>query len=224
MFPTKIGNGLVRAGQLVFAVIGIVALSYWASVSVNARLFQREEAHRFAQELQTKAVYEKKDARPESTTKVEQPAPVEGAVIAKLSVSRLGISTMVVEGVEYGDLKLAVGHIPGTALPGEPGNVGIAGHRNTFFRPLRLIHKDDVIALTTLHGEDHYRVVSTKIVGPDDVQVLYPTSRDSLTLVTCYPFFYVGSAPKRFIVRAERFSMRGRTATKERFFLPNSVQ
>jgi sortase A len=122
-----------------------------------------------------------------------------------LSISRLGLSTVVVEGVEDGDLKLAPGHIPGTAIPGEPGNVGIAGHRDTFFRPLRFIHKDDVIRLSTQHGEERYRVVSIKIVDPDNVQVLYPTNRETLTLVTCYPFYYVGSAPKRFIVRSERF-------------------
>src|SRR5664279_1488691 len=93
--------------------------------------------------------------------------------------------------------------IPGTALPGKQGNIGIAGHRDTSFRPLRFIRKDDMIALTTLHGTSRYRVVSTKIVGPDDVQVLYPTGRDALTLVTCYPFDFVGPAPRRFIVQAE---------------------
>ena len=83
-------------------------------------------------------------------------------------------------------------------------NVGIAGHRDTFFRPLRTIKRNDTITVTTLRGTYRYRVVSTSVVGPQDVQVLYPTEGDSLTLVTCFPFEYVGSAPKRFIVRAER--------------------
>jgi sortase A len=215
LLPAKFGSRLARFGQYVFAVIGIVALGYWAGVSVRMRLFQSKGAHGFAQELQARVPNEKKDARSHSSTEIEQQVPAEGAVIAKLAIPRLGLLTMVVEGVEDGDLKLAPGHIPGTALPGEPGNVGIAGHRDTFFRPLRLIRKDDVIALTVLGGEDRYRVVSTQIVGPDDVQVLYPTKRDALTLVTCYPFYYVGSAPKRFIVRAERSGKRERTATKE---------
>jgi len=202
--PAKCGSVLVTFGQYVFAVIGIAALGYWASVSVNASLFQRIEADRFAQALRKQVAPEKRDARIQWNWDVEQPAPLEDAVVASLAIPRLGLSTVVVEGVEDGDLKLAAGHIPGTAQPGEPGNVGIAGHRDTVFRPLRLIHKDDVIALTTLREEDRYRVVSTQIVGPDDVQVLSKTSRDTLTLITCYPFYYVGSAPKRFIVRAER--------------------
>ena len=132
-------------------------------------------------------------------------------MIANLTIPRIGLSTVVVEGVEDGDLKLAPGHIPGTALPGEPGNVGSLDTETHFSGRCGLIHKDDVIALTTPHEEDHYRVVSTGIVDPDDVGVLYPTSRDTLTLVTCYPFYYVGAAPKRFIVRAER----DKTPTRE---------
>jgi sortase A len=200
----KFASRLVALGEHVFLLIGIVALAYWASVSVNARLFQRKEARRFAEELQTQPVSEKKDAPSQPSAEVEQQAPVEGAVVAILAIPRIGLSTVVVEGVKDRDLKLGAGHIPGTAQAGQPGNVGIAGHRDTFFRPLRLIRKDDVVALTTLHERDQYRVVSTQIVDPDDVQVLYPKSRDTLTLVTCYPFYYVGAAPKRFIVRAER--------------------
>ncbi len=131
-------------------------------------------------------------------------APDKHGVVGRLEIPRLGVSVMVVEGVDDSDLKRAVGHIPGTALPGEPGNVGIAGHRDTFFRPLRSIQRDDTITVSTLQGAYRYRVVSTNVVRPEDIQVLYPTGRDSLTLVTCFPFEYVGSAPKRFIVRAER--------------------
>jgi sortase A len=111
---------------------------------------------------------------------------------------------MVVEGADPGDLKHAVGHITGTSLPGEPGNVGIAGHRDTFFRLLRFTQRGDKIALRTLRGTYRYRVISTTLVQPADVQVLNPIGRDTLTLVTCYPFYYVGPAPERFIVRAER--------------------
>jgi len=111
---------------------------------------------------------------------------------------------MILEGVEEGTLHLAVGHIPGTSLPGQPGNVALAGHRDTFFRALRNIRKDDEITLTTLAGSYSYQVDSTKVVEPEDTEVLDNGDGDILTLVTCYPFSFVGSAPRRFIVRARR--------------------
>jgi sortase A len=114
------------------------------------------------------------------------------------------MSTMVVEGAGNRDLKRAAGHIPGTAFPGTGGNTGIAAHRDTFFRPLRFIRIADSISVTTPQGTFAYRVVSTQIVKPDQIQVLYPTQAEALTLVTCYPFNFVGPAPRRFIVRAER--------------------
>jgi sortase A len=132
-------------------------------------------------------------------------------VIGSLTIPRLGLSTIVVEGAGDRELKLAAGHIPGTSLPGQAGNVGIAAHRDTFFRPLRRIRKDDAIVLTTLNGKFGYRVVSTDIVTPDDVQVLFPAKTETLTLVTCYPFNFVGSAPQRFIVRAQRFPASDRS-------------
>ena len=101
-------------------------------------------------------------------------------------------------------MRRAVGHIPGTPLPGQQGNVAIAGHRDTFFRALRNIRKDDEITLATLDGSYRYRVDSTKVVEPEDTQVLDDSHDKILTLVTCYPFDFVGVAPKRFIVRAHR--------------------
>jgi sortase A len=108
------------------------------------------------------------------------------------------------EGTDRKTLRRAVGHIPTTPLPGQPGNVVITGHRDTFFRGLRNIHKDDEITLTTLHGIYRYRVELTEVVQPQDIAVLGPSKDSILTLVTCYPFYYVGPAPKRFIVRAHR--------------------
>ena len=113
---------------------------------------------------------------------------------------------IVVEGISATTLRRVVGHISGTALQGHPGNVGISGHRDTYFRPLRNIRRNDTITLTTLLGEYRYRVVSTQVVGPDDVAVLDPNGNEILTLVTCYPFYFVGAAPNRFIVRAERIT------------------
>ena len=131
-------------------------------------------------------------------------ATTAGGLIGRLEIIRLALSVIVIEGTGATTLRRAAGHIAGTALPGEPGNVGISGHRDTFFRPLRNIREDDIITITTLLGEYRYRVVSTTIVGPSDVGVLEPGEGEFLTLVTCYPFYFVGSAPDRFIVRAER--------------------
>src|SRR4029077_8680332 len=114
-------------------------------------------------------------------------------------IGRLGLSVMVIEGTGAKALRRAAGHIAGTALPGQPGNIGISAHRDTFFRPLRNIRQDDIITLTTMGGEYRYRVVSTRVVNPSGVEVLGPSQTEVLTLVTCYPFYFVGSAPQRFI-------------------------
>ena len=111
---------------------------------------------------------------------------------------------MIMEGTDRRTLRRAVGHIPGTPLPGQPGNVVITGHRDTFFRGLRNIHQDDEITLTTLKGTFRYHVDFTEVVGPQHRGVLDHSDDAILTLVTCYPFYYVGPAPKRFIVRAHR--------------------
>ena len=145
---------------------------------------------------------------PETANNAPQtPKPVEpvgNAVIGRLSIPRLRLTAIIREGVGEDTLRVALGHIPATALPGQTGNVGIAGHRDTLFRALRRIHKNDVISLQTLGGTYTYRVQATKIVGPREVSVLDSTSSPELTLVTCYPFYYVGSAPERFIVKARQ--------------------
>jgi len=168
----------------------ILTLGYCGFVLANTWMFQRRE----------KQVLE----RTRQMRMVSSPAIGPDGLIGRLEIPRLGVSVVVVEGTEESTLRRAAGHIEGTALPGQPGNAGIAGHRDTFFRPLRNIKHDDVITLTTLRGEYRYRVVSTKVVSPSNVAVLNPDGHEILTLVTCYPFYFVGSAPERFIVRAER--------------------
>lgn len=132
------------------------------------------------------------------------PAAAFEGLIGRIEIPRLNVSVIVVEGDSVATLSHAAGHIPSTSLPGKPGNVGISAHRDTFFRPLRNIREDDIITLTTLLGSYRYRVVSTRIVRPSEVSVLKPGATEILTLVTCYPFYFIGSAPDRFIVRAER--------------------
>ena len=126
-----------------------------------------------------------------------------GAVVGELVVPRLHLAVMVFEGDDDGILKVGAGHIPTTPLPLQGGNVGIAAHRDTYFRPLRLIRPNDAISFKTPTGTFHYTVTKTEIVHPSDIQVLARSNQD-LTLVTCYPFYYVGSAPQRFIVQARK--------------------
>jgi sortase A len=127
-----------------------------------------------------------------------------GDVIGELEIPRLHVSVVIFEGDDAGILKLGAGHIPETALPPGSGNIGIAAHRDTYFRPLRAIRADDVITLNTPAGASRYAVTETKIVQPSDIGVLARAPGRDLTLVTCYPFYYIGSAPKRFIVHARK--------------------
>jgi len=123
-------------------------------------------------------------------------------LIGRIEVPRLKLSVVAREGIDVQTLRVAAGHIPGTALPGEPGNAGFAAHRDTFFRPLKSIREGDVVVVTTPRGVYRYAVTGTEIVEPDNVSVLDRSTGSLLTLVTCYPFEYIGNAPQRFIVRA----------------------
>jgi sortase A len=124
-------------------------------------------------------------------------------LIGRIIIPRLGISAMVREGVDERTLGLAVGHIPTTALPGQTGNAGFAAHRDNLFRNLKDVRQNDSITVTTIDHTYVYRVVSFRVVYPTEVSVLDPSSNEKiLTLVTCYPFYFVGHAPRRFIVRA----------------------
>ena len=125
-------------------------------------------------------------------------------LVGRIEIPRLGVSVMVMEGTDTGTLGHAAGHIAGTVLPGQQGNVGISAHRDTFFRPLRNVRQNDTIKVITLAGEYRYRVVSTQVVNPSNVGVLKSGDDQILTLVTCYPFYFIGPAPNRFIVRAAR--------------------
>jgi len=132
--------------------------------------------------------------------------------LGRLSVARLGLSVMVAEGVDNHTLRRAAGHIPGTARIGSGGNAGIAGHRDGFFRPLKDVRPGDEIVITTPGAITRYRVEWAEVVPPDETSSLRPTRYPALTLVTCYPFHYVGNAPDRFVVRARLVESRASTA------------
>ncbi len=191
--------------QRSFFVAAILLLGYCSFALVDGWIFQQRESHVLQRLLENghTANAGSLELTP-STLTPGPPAIATSGLIGRIDISRLGIAAIIIEGTSATTLRRAVGHISGTGLPGRPGNVGISGHRDTFFRPLRNIRQNDIITLTTLLGEYRYRVVSTKVVSPYDVAVLDSSTNEILTLITCYPFYFVGSAPDRFIVRAER--------------------
>ena len=202
-------NRTLRALEFVFLIVGLAAIDYYIWSGVNAKLYQAYENWKFDRARQEQR-QQQTEAPPSS--KPAPQAPVKrrhetNELVGRLEIPRLRVAAIVREGVDQGTLAKAVGHIPSTAWPGEPGNSALAGHRDTFFRALRNIKKNDKIVVSTLDGDYQYQVQSTKIVMPSDVGVLKPTGGgNELTLVTCYPFYYVGSAPKRFIVHATQIA------------------
>jgi len=183
----------MAGGALALGVYGYLQLEMLRVQRAAGRILD-EQKTRHAESIHTRSV-------PHAVV-IVPPRPEEP--IGRIEIPRLSVSMMVLEGTGTKTLRVAAGHIPGTALPGAAGNVGIAAHRDTFFRPLRHVRPKDTIVLTTSYGRFRYIVDAVEIVGPTDVQVLHRTSNPELTLVTCYPFFYVGSAPKRFVVHARQ--------------------
>lgn len=136
-----------------------------------------------------------------------------GGLVGAIDIPRLHLSATVIEGDDEAALQRAVGHLSDTPLPWQAGNSAFAAHRDTFFRPLKQVVRGDGIHVTTPHGAWTYRVNEMLIVRPEDVWVLASTERPLLTLITCYPFSYVGYAPQRFVVRAERIDASNGTAS-----------
>jgi sortase A len=204
----------VRFPGWMLVVTGIIALAYCAWVFTDRWNYQRTESYAFDRALASGSV----EATPANRTvagKAGQSAIRYGEIFGRLRIPRVGLSVMVTEGDDEAALRHAAGHIPGTSMPGSPGNVAIAGHRDSLFRSLKEVRDQDLIVLSTLQGEFRYRVSSIRIVGPSDMQVLDSSGGQTLTLITCYPFYYVGAAPKRFIVRANRVAEdEGQTAKK----------
>ena len=197
MAPRRPRRALVWLERLLL-VIAIVCLGYYTYVSAETYLYQAYENRELDAVLASAPA---RTTAPTAATR-QRPRPANGEIIGRVEIPRLDVSAIVRAGSDARTLQLAVGHIPGTALPGEPGNIGLAAHRDTFFRRLKDIRPDDEIRVATPDGSFVYRVERTVVVKPTDVWVLDPTDSSILTLVTCYPFTYVGSAPQRFIVRA----------------------
>jgi sortase A len=182
-------------------------LGYGGFVLVDAWNFQRRESADLDRLLGDQRAASRGTPLPAPATSPKgAPAAAMAGLIGRIEIPRLGFSVIVIEGIDKTTLRRAFGHIPGTALPGQPGNVGLAGHRDTYFRPLKDLRINDEVQFSTMKGDFKYEVESLKVVEPDDVGVLAPSDENVLTMVTCYPFYYVGPAPQRWIVRAKQVS------------------
>ena len=197
----------LTSARNVSLVAGFSALGICAFVYLDALIFQRSQA-RLDQKISAR-IPSGVDPAARKTLPPLRLSVTDGTPVGRIEIPRLGVSVVIVEGIKPHDLRLAVGHIPETAFPDEPGNVGLAGHRDTFFRPLRKIRSGDLITVTTAHGIVRYSTEWTRIVKPDDVSVLKSSGDPALTLVTCYPFYFVGGAPERFVVRANPVAQDG---------------
>jgi sortase A len=217
-----------RVPERLFFAIGIVLLSVFAVARFSAAYFRARDVRRFDAAFAARV---EPEARPAAAVVAardgaafaesvsgpdmslwsperrkafaESQAASAGLPLAVLAIPKIHLEVPVLNGTDDLTLNRAVGLIEGTSRPGERGNVGIAGHRDGFFRGLKDVGPGDMISLRTLAGRRDYVVKSVRIVEQDDVSVLDDSPTDALTLVTCYPFYYVGSAPKRYIVRAE---------------------
>jgi sortase A len=189
----------LRVAAAIFLIGGTLALAYVAYVAIEAKRYQAAELRRLEHPRPASPAVAAPAAK---TPPAVAPVPADGRPLGEIQIARLGLSAVVVQGDSAAILRLGVGHLAETALPGHAGNVVLAGHRDTFFRPLNRVRVGDEITLKTEAGAFRYRVESTSVVRPSDVQVLRPTDQPTLTLITCYPFSYIGSAPNRFIVRA----------------------
>ncbi len=183
---------------------GIFIWRGWADyrLSVNS---QKEEALQW--DNQNPSLPASRDESPvKAATHQASMVRTAGTSIAKLSIPRLSSTLYVLEGTDDQDLKRGPGHLEGTVMPGAKGNCVIAGHRDTHFRVLKDIAKGDDIVVQSRKGTYKYRVSGISVVTPDNTDSLKPTSRAVLNLITCFPFNYVGSAPRRFIVHADLIS------------------
>lgn len=189
------GAMLLRGAYRIFFITAALSISFVALTLLHARFYQgaalKTLEHRISVEAQ-------------QNMSLPGTAAKEGDVLGRIEIPRLGMSVAILEGTTSQTLLLGVGHIEGTALPGESGNSAIAGHRDTYFRSLRDIRPTDEIQIQTASGLSRYEVESLQIVGPDNIEVLAPSAGSSITLVTCYPFRFIGAAPERFVVHAHK--------------------
>lgn len=187
---------------------GTALLGWCAFVIADAELTQRTARRSLESAAPATASPATTPTRPllsDARATARRPTAAQvGAPVAALSIPRVRLSAVVLHGSDARTLRRGPGHLEHTALPGEPGNAVIAGHRDTFFRPLRGVEVGDDVFVDAPDGRVHYRVTSVHVVPPREVSVLRPTEQETLTLITCYPFWGLGEASDRFVVRARR--------------------
>ena len=196
-------KSLLRRSERMCFAFGFACLGWCTAAVAHIWLFQAYESWAFEQQFGGETV-SVREFRVHAAAFSEPAPPADHSIVGRIEIPRIGLKAMILEGASRRTLALAVGHITGTALPGAKGNAAIAGHRDTFFRGLKDIRLGDTILVTTLEGSFEYRVKVCHVVSPRDTRVLEDTAEAALTLVTCYPFHYLGPAPERFIVRATR--------------------
>jgi sortase A len=196
----------LRAAEVVLTVAAVATLSYCAYVYTSAARYQAREKTPFSSLVAKEPVRRAPVAA--AGVGMTAAAPIPRQALGTLEIPRIGLMSLVEQGDDSKVLSRSVGHIPGTALPGSNGNVGLAGHRDSFFRDLGQLVPGDEIVFHMTSITYLYRVRSASIVDPTDVAVLEPTGKPILTLVTCYPFDYIGSAPRRFILVADQITSR----------------
>lgn len=202
----RIKRMLLWSHYLLF-VTGLSTLAYSLIVTMEGRHYQawaREQLQKPSLNLNTLAAPSNPS---ESLTNAASPGSRGIALVGRVDVPRIHLSAMIADGATALVLDRAVGHLPGTALPGEAGNAALAAHRDTFFRRLGELEPGDVIRITAPRAKYSYRVTFIDIVNPNETWVLQSASGETLTLITCYPFHFVGAAPKRFVVRARRLDL-----------------
>jgi sortase A len=187
---------LLRRVEYALWIAGAFASGFCAGVFLEAHLYQALQNKRLEQEL-----HARHPQAPLTPPHVRRPI---GSLVGRLEIPRLGFKAIVLEGSDSSTLRVGVGRIPETADPGQKGNLVLAAHRDSFFRPLNGIRDGDQVEMVTPTGNYRYEVQWTQVVNPSQTEVLKPTTDRSLTLVTCYPFHYIGPAPQRFIVRARQ--------------------
>jgi LPXTG-site transpeptidase (sortase) family protein len=200
---------LLRGGVILLLAAGLVCLTMFFWYELEGSYYQTSLSRAFdAQQRQgpTERDHRGGDGGQSTSDGERSGAPPREArpeLVGRLEIPRIGVEVMVVNGADAASLRRGAGWLPDTAWPGD-GNAAIAAHRDTYFRPLRSIRKGDTVLLTTSDAHYSFRVEWTAVVDPGDTAVLEPTGKPALTLITCYPFYYVGNAPQRFIVRATR--------------------
>lgn len=204
----------LRKLERLLLIIGVLMLGIYLGARVHGIILSRAAVQRFKSQAQVSREHRTKAASggeaPDFTLWSQKRIDEYKAsltanfapAIALLRIPKIHLEVPVLDGTDDLTLNRGVGLIAGTARPGQDGNIGIAGHRDGFFRGLKDIAERDTIELATQKGTNAYVIDRIVIVEPKDVSILAPRSRSSVTLVTCYPFYFVGSAPQRYIVQA----------------------